>query len=270
VNQNSNKALRAVCGGNGCNPSKDWPFGQHLTGVITMNTLTKTLTAAALLTVTGLAGAADEISANVSLANDYIWRGVSQTDEKPAISGGFDYSHDFAPVSWYIGTWASNVDPAFFGGTHSPSTELDLYTGLSGEKDDFSYDAGWLRYFYPGGSVNNTTEWHIGGGWKWLGATYYYSNDWFGTDDSASRIEGTFDYDLPYDIALSASVANNYGDGIEDYFTDSYVDWKLGVSKTWLGVDWGLAYTDTNIDKKDCGASGICDTHYVLSMSKSF
>ena len=104
-----------------------------------MNTFTKTLTAAALATVSGIAAAADDISANVSLASDYVWRGVSQTNEKPAISGGFDYSHDFEPVSWYIGTWASNVDPSFFGGTHSPSTELDLYTGFTGDVGEFSF-----------------------------------------------------------------------------------------------------------------------------------
>jgi uncharacterized protein (TIGR02001 family) len=237
-----------------------------------MNSFTKTLTAAALATASGIAAAADDntISANVSLASDYIWRGVSQTNEKPAISGGFDYSHDFEPVSWYIGTWASNVDPTFFGGRHSPSTELDLYTGLSGDLGDFSYDAGWLRYFYPGGSVNDTTEWHLGGGWKWFGATYYYSKDWFGTDDDASRIEGTFDYDLPYEISFSAVVAKNFGDGIEDYFNSDYTDWSLGVSKSWVGVDWGFTYTDTNIDKTDCGDDSLCDAHYVVSMSKSF
>jgi uncharacterized protein (TIGR02001 family) len=234
-----------------------------------MNIFSKTLTAMALATVSGIA-AADDISANVSLTSDYIWRGVSQTNEKQAIQGGFDYSHDFEPISWYIGTWSSNVDPSFFGGKHSPSTELDLYTGFTGELGEFTYDAGWLRYFYPGGSVNDTTEWKIGGGWKWFGATYYYSNDWFGTHDDSSRIEGSFDYELPYEIGLSASIGNNYGDGTEDFFSDSYVDWTLGVSKTMLGVDWGLAYTDTDIKHSDCGSTDLCDAHYVVSMSKSF
>ena len=236
-----------------------------------MNTFTKTLTAAALVTVSGIAVAADEISANVSLATDYIWRGVSQTNQKPAISGGFDYSHDFSDsISWYLGTWGGNVDPQFFGGYHSPTMELDTYTGISGGKDDLTYDAGWLRYNYPGGKENGTTEWHLGGGWKWFGATYYYSKDWFGTGDDSSRIEGTFDYDLPYEISLSSSVANNYGDGTDDFFNDSYVDWKIGVSKKWKGVDWGLAYTDTNINKSNCGNSDLCDAHYVASLSKSF
>ena len=237
-----------------------------------MNSIIKTLTAAALATVSGLAAAEDEntISANVSLASDYIWRGVSQTNEKQAIQGGFDYEHKFDSISWYLGTWSSNVDPTFFGGTHSPSTELDLYTGLKGEAGDFSYDAGWLRYFYPGGSVNDTTEWKIGGGWKWFGATYYYSDDWFGTHDSSSRIEGSFDYDLPYEIGFSAVLAKNFGDGTKDFFNSDYTDWSLGISKTWLGVDWGLTYTDTNISKSDCGDKSLCDAHYVASLSKSF
>ena len=32
------------------------------------------------------------VSANVSFASDYIWRGMTQTDG-PAMSGGFDYSY---------------------------------------------------------------------------------------------------------------------------------------------------------------------------------
>jgi uncharacterized protein (TIGR02001 family) len=247
-----------------------------------MNSFIKTLTAAALATVSGIAAAADagDISANVSMATDYIWRGVSQTNQKPTIQGGFDYSHDINDsLSWYLGTWGSNVDPRFFGGVHSPTMELDTYTGLSGKAGDFTYTGGWLRYNYPGGKCSggacdgssvSTTEWKIGGGWKWFGVNYYVSKDWFGTSDDSERVEGTFDYDLPYDISFTSSVGNNYGTGTEDFFTDSYVDWKLGLSKKWLGVDWGVAYTDTDISKKHCGDTDLCDAHYVASLSKSF
>jgi uncharacterized protein (TIGR02001 family) len=238
-----------------------------------MNTFTKTMTAAALATLSGIAVAGDagDISANVSMTTDYIWRGVSQTNEKPAIQGGFDYSHDITDsLSWFLGTWGSNVDPTFFGGTHSPSMELDTYTGLSGKSGDFTYTGSWLRYNYPGGSSNSTTEWKIGGGWKSFGVNYYVSKDWFGTSDDSERIEGTFAYDLPYEISFSAALGNNYGSGTEDFFNNSYVDWKLGLSKKWVGVDWGVAYTDTDIKKKDCGNSDLCDGHFVASLSKSF
>jgi len=35
-----------------------------------------------------------ELTANVALVSDYSFRGVSQSDEGPAIQGGFDVAHD--------------------------------------------------------------------------------------------------------------------------------------------------------------------------------
>ena len=234
-----------------------------------MKIFTRTLVAAALATVAGPTLAGD-IEGNVSLGSDYVFRGVSQTDNHPAIQGGFDYSHDFEPISFYVGTWGSNIDSDFF--LSDPVMELDVYAGITGELGEFGYDLGWLRYFYPDGKINDTTEWHAGGSWKWFGATYYYSKDWFATDESSSRIEGTFDYEMAYEIGFSVSVANNYGDGTDDLFGDTYADWKIGLSKNWKGVDWGLAYTDTNIDGGDCPASDndVCDAIFSVSMSKSF
>ena len=75
---------------------------------------------------------------------------------------------------------------------------------------------------------------------------------------------------------MNRRAANNYGDGNDDIWSDSYVDWSIGVSKTWLGADWALTYTDTDIDQTDCkavSASGdddICDAILTLSLSKSF
>ena len=71
----------------------------------------KTLLAAAMLATSSAALA--EISANVTLASDYVFRGISQTDNQIAIQGGFDYAQD---NGFYVGTWASNVDPDFFNG----------------------------------------------------------------------------------------------------------------------------------------------------------
>ena len=37
--------------------------------------------------------AAFAVSSNVTLASEYVWRGVTQSNEDPAIQGGFDISH---------------------------------------------------------------------------------------------------------------------------------------------------------------------------------
>lgn len=43
---------------------------------------------------------------NLTLASQYVFRGLTQTDGKAALQGGFDYSH---ANGFYIGTWLSNV-----------------------------------------------------------------------------------------------------------------------------------------------------------------
>jgi uncharacterized protein (TIGR02001 family) len=56
------------------------------------------------------------LSANLALTTDYIFRGFSQTDEGPAIQGGFELGYK----NFYLGVWGSNVN---FGG---PSTRPEI------------------------------------------------------------------------------------------------------------------------------------------------
>ena len=46
------------------------------------------------------------VTANVSFASDYVWRGMTQSDG-PAIQGGFDFE---AESGFYAGIWGSNVN----------------------------------------------------------------------------------------------------------------------------------------------------------------
>ena len=46
---------------------------------------------------------ADEWSANFGASNNYIWRGLTQTINEGAISGGIDFAAD---SGFYAGTWA--------------------------------------------------------------------------------------------------------------------------------------------------------------------
>ena len=85
---------------------------------------------------------ANEVEANIALSTDYVFRGFSQTDENPAISGGFDYAFD---SGFYLGTWASNVD---FG--NDTSIEIDLYAGYAFDlTDSVSLDLSAVQFIYP-------------------------------------------------------------------------------------------------------------------------
>jgi uncharacterized protein (TIGR02001 family) len=225
----------------------------------------KTLIASALLAAS--TGALAEISGNVAMSTDYVWRGVSQTDNQMAISGGFDYSHE---SGLYIGTWASNVDSQFFGDGTDPQIELDVYGGYAGEMGAISYDLGLIEYIYPGADNNNTLELYIGGGYAFTdmvsgSAKYSYSDDFFDTNESAWRLEAGLDISLPMDFGLSLGVGKNDGDAFSPSgLGEDYVDYSVGLSKSLAGVDLGLTYTDTDIDNCD-----ICDSRVVFSVSKS-
>jgi uncharacterized protein (TIGR02001 family) len=46
-------------------------------------------------------------SGSVALSSEYVWRGVTQSDSEPAISGSFDLGH---ASGFYAGVWASSID----------------------------------------------------------------------------------------------------------------------------------------------------------------
>jgi uncharacterized protein (TIGR02001 family) len=162
------------------------------------------------------------ITGNIGLFSQYIFRGLTQTDRNPALQGGFDYAHS---SGLYAGTWASNISwlkenfstpPSAIGGTYSRggSLEWDFYGGYKGTVGDFGYDIGTLYYWYPGKisaaaqavtptiGVPKADTWELYGGasWKWLSAKLSYSlmDKTFGVKDS----RGTMYFDLTANVPL--------------------------------------------------------------------
>ena len=89
----------------------------------------KTLAAGSALamSVMALPTHAGEWSANAAMTNNYIWRGLTQTENEAAIQGGIDYAHE---SGFYAGTWVSNVN---YGPSDVYSYEHDLYAGFAFE-----------------------------------------------------------------------------------------------------------------------------------------
>ncbi len=90
------------------------------------------------------------VSANVSFASDYIWRGMTQTDG-PAISGGFDFA---AENGFYAGIWGSNVN----FNDEGTGSELDYYFGYSFDLNALNVDVGYLAYDFPKNKSNLDLE----------------------------------------------------------------------------------------------------------------
>ena len=77
------------------------------------------------------------ITRNLGFFSDYRFRGISQTAKRPAIQGGFDYSH---ASGIYVGTWASNVSHYSYT---DANMEWDFYAGYNYKlNDDIGLTAG--------------------------------------------------------------------------------------------------------------------------------
>jgi len=109
-------------------------------------------TAVASVLTSGIAAA--DLTANATIASNYIWRGVSQTTDQAAGQGGIDF--DIAGL--YVGTWVSNVN---FGA--DDGYEMDVYAGWGFETDVIGIDLGVISYQYPVTPDFNFTEVYASG-----------------------------------------------------------------------------------------------------------
>ncbi len=226
------------------------------------------------------ASAADEglmlpgtsISANVSMLNEYRWRGLDQSNQQPAIQGGFDLAHT---SGLYIGTWMSNVD----WGTNKNSTELDIYGGFGFElPNGVGVDLNFTAFEYPGAAASNNYDFHEYGiglskdfGVAALSAGFNHSPEFFGESGDAQYLQGGLDVPLPAGLGLSAHVGHQWIEDNATYGVDDYLDWSVGVGFALAGLDLSVTYVDTDLDISTVTTSLVGrDEAVIFAMSKSF
>ncbi len=193
-------------------------------------------------------------SVNIGVASSYIYRGLNQSDFKPALQLGADYTH---PSGFYIGTWGSSIRWLKDYGISSGNAEIDLYAGYKGEAGPVAYDVGVLQYFYTGSVASgatkpDTTELYVAGTFKMFTLKYSHtvSKSIFGVANA--RNSGYFDltgtFPLMDNLTLTAHVGHQIvkNTGGAGTYTDGKVE---------LGYDFGNGFalsggvTATDADK---------------------
>ncbi|MEL6473492.1 MAG: TorF family putative porin [Pseudomonadota bacterium] len=222
-----------------------------------MNTLLKTASLAVVMGIgaTGTAAAEGEFSGNVTLTSDYVWRGISQSNEDLAIQGGFDYANGM----FYAGTWASSID--FEDGSDS-NVELDLYGGLAGEfEGGVAWDVGVIGYLYPDSDAEDLdfVELYGGLGYAFEGGVEVGGYAYFDPDNENLYVEGTAGLGLTDNLSADVSIGNYSFDEGEDYTA-----YSIGGTLSVEGFDLDLRYWGTDIDDVD-----IADERIVLSISRA-
>ena len=200
------------------------------------------LAGAATGVTTTAASAEDGFSANVALTSNYVWRGITQSDQNFAVQGGIDYTHGM----FYAGTWASSVDD--FG--VDASTELDAYLGITPSLGPVAFDIGVVGYFYPGAAADiDFAELKLGASINpteafSLGLTAFLTDDFGGSGDDATYVELSAGYDFS-----AFSVSGGYGN--QDIDGADYDTWNLGVGFSAYGFGFDVRYFDTDITGAD-------------------
>ncbi len=219
------------------------------------------------------------VSGSTSIASDYRFRGVSQSDRNMAVQGGITITHDSGP---YVGAWASNL--AGWGTFGGANMELDLIGGYKAAlADNATLDVGLTWYMYPGGA--DKTDFAepyakltgtAGPATLTAGVAYAPKQQAIGKwyDTGAAAAAGVYDH--PGDrgdnlylwgdgaVAVAgtpftgkAHIGHSRGqDGLGPNATaiaptGEYWDWSLGIDAVWQKLTVGLSYIDTDIARRE-------------------
>lgn len=224
-----------------------------------------------------------DTSGNLSLTSDYVFRGVSQTNEEPALQGGVEYAHD---SGFYAGAWGSNISwLSDTPGDISSSVELDGYLGFRRNAGEhLAWDVGVLQYWYPGDYPDgfnsaNTTEVYAGftatpsDAWS-LGLKYSHAvTDLFGYADSdgSGYLDASANWSFVPGWTLNLHAGKQWIESNRDF---QYTDWKVGVTGAFdSGFAIAAAWTDTDAEEAlytNAHGNAIADGRFALTLSKAF
>jgi len=213
---------------------------------------------------------AQEWSANVGLSNNYIWRGLTQSINDPAISGGIDVAFD---SGFYAGTWASNVS---YAADDVFSYEHDLYAGFGGESGGVAWDVGFLYYNYDDEAQFDFSEVYgsIGIGGFTLGAYILADTEAdegpgqdFGFGE-ATYVYADYAVEIREGLELGFHVGRHEGDFNEAFngVPGDYVDYNISLSKD----GFSFMITDTDLDDAGPDALDNDEIKFVVSYSMDF
>ena len=249
----------------------------------------------AFFALTGVALADDKLTWSASLTgtSDYIFRGVSQTDNDPTIQGSLGVGYGI----FYAGAWGSGLDFGDFPGNTAGSdaqVEIDWYAGIKptwkhSPVGDVNFDFGVIYYSYPGAHDSSAELDYVElkAGYSFAspfikglttGGTFYWSPDYTGEVGDVWTSESNASYALPktwiFDPTISGVLGYQKGEDGAKFngeIKDHYYYWNAGLTLTVDKLALDFRYWDTDLDKGGlCGTSLFqCDSRFVFSTTLS-
>lgn len=229
-----------------------------------------------------------QFSGTFLVTSDYIFRGFSQSAERPAVQAGVE-----ATYKWlYFGIYGSTIDFGDVGTKDVAHAEVDYYAGIKPVVGPVTFDIGAIYYTYPNafdpGAELDMVEIKVGASgeiWKdaTLGVTAYYSPEYTGETGEVFTIEGSFSQGFAAirGVTPSWSSTLGYSTGDDPAFAavfgngdDNYFYWNSGV-ELGFGDNFSLdfRYWDTNVSNTGgfCSARLFgCDERFVATAKVTY
>ena len=195
----------------------------------------------------------------VAFTTDYVLRGISQSNHKPAVQGYYEI--DYKALDWltlYTGVWGSSL----YGG--AADAEFDISGGARFAWGNFGLDLGYVYYYYPEGTDAGRTfgsfgEFYAKGSYKvadWLtigavidGGGNFNDGVAVVGSKTAYYYLGNATVTLPVTLPYGITMAINGELGHQVYDCTGCIDytfWDIGLDFVYKAVTLDLRYTDTD------------------------
>jgi uncharacterized protein (TIGR02001 family) len=201
--------------------------------------------------------------------SDYVFRGISQTENDPTLQGAFDVGYGI----FYAGVWGSGVDFAENVTGLDDYLEVDYYAGIKPTWGKAAFDFGVIYYWYPGDSVD-LFELKAGVSGNLVdklsvGTTFFYNPDYNG---HYGVWEGSVGYEF-HEIGGVTPTINGLV-GYFDFYDNAGVDytyWNAGLALAVGNITFDFRYWDTDAGANTCFGvlPSTCDERFVFTVGVS-
>lgn len=221
----------------------------------------------------------------VGVVSDYISRGISGSDGKPAFQFFGEISYD---NFYYMNLYGSTVSYPSELGLSDPPIEYNLAAGIRPAWGPFIIDIGGYYTFYP---HENRKYMSMESGEFYIMPTYrqgnltlstgaFYTEHWGGTTASGLYTPISMNYVLsdfsmggvtPY---VTAEFGHEKTGDIQGFNLPDYNHWGTGFGATYKNIIFDVKYTNTNVRGQECafvsGSTDWCDETVTAGVSITF
>lgn len=234
--------------------------------------LKSTYVALLILSSSNLASAQssqNQVAASISLASDWVWRGLSQTEGGPALIGEVKWNHT-------NGLFAGAVAANFSSDKNGDSgVVLVPFFGFNRTVGGINFDTGFLHREYVGASNRVIDEISVSTGFK-IGSVgirpgvFYDLHHYLPGHPTYLYVDGRTQLaqigNTPVSLSLHLGTFNAKGSA------NDYSIWQLGLSALVRGITYAVKLSNADIDARRSGLEGSrhAGTRLVVSAFKLF